>query len=151
MTWEQNKPWSPWKWTLRTPEDNQFRCSNHTTIIEMPKGAIITDVLQQRNTTVLYADVDPDAPKRLYRILLLGTGQVSDIPREKCRRLGTSMLTVPEKVLGQTEDNSVNHVYLIEETEPALVTGMGWPTPKTLDEIIQVNEIQYWHGEAVAA
>jgi len=57
-----------WKFTIQ-PGDM---------VIRMPVGAVILDVQAQRDESVMWAIVDPDAPLEDVRLVIRGTGQNLD-------------------------------------------------------------------------
>lgn len=67
-----------WKFPLTAPN----------VVLEMPKGAEILHIADQRGTPHMWARCDPEAPIELRRFIVTGTGQ----PCPSSKHIGTFLL-----------------------------------------------------------
>ena len=74
---------------------------------QMPRGATILSIAEQRGDVCMWAEVDPEAPKETRRFRLAGTGH--PMPADEKRRFIGTVLS--------RNGSFVFHLFEIEEVE----------------------------------
>lgn len=110
-----------------------------------PTGFKNASIGVQANSACLWAEVDPSAPHRWYRVAIVGTGE--DIPSASKEFLGRCALTIPGRTVPAPTENSVQHFYLIEES--AEEAAVALTLPKLGPKAGEVIQVPLWFQAAV--
>ncbi|MBI1309229.1 MAG: hypothetical protein GC129_05200 [Proteobacteria bacterium] len=110
-----------WKWVLvenaRKPE--------RIAALWAPRTLNYSHVDVQANTACLWAEVDDRDKMRWWRVAVVGTGDAVPVDAEV--KLGVAVLTHHGRTRPTPVDNSVQHLYLIDESAEAAALALDLP------------------------